>query len=80
MINDETFWVSASADRINLTVGPETEVERPEDDQLWLVSVQEVRWQAVNETITASAVLGDERLTDSPQVRSQLSVTCPPSV
>lgn len=79
MINGETFWVSASADRVNLTVGPETEIERPADDQLWLVSVQEVRWQAINRTITASAVLGDERITDSPQVRSQLSVSCPPS-
>lgn len=79
MINGETFWISASADRVNLAIGPETEVERPEDDQVWLVSVQEVRWQATNQDITASALLGDERVTDSPQVRSELSVSCPPA-
>ncbi|MEM7325354.1 MAG: hypothetical protein AAF531_19860 [Actinomycetota bacterium] len=79
-INGETFWVSASADRVNLAVGPETEAERPADDQLWLVSIREVRWQAINKTITATALLGDERLADSPQVRSQLSVSCAPSV
>lgn len=76
-IDGETFWVSASADRVNLAVGPDNEAERPDPDQLWLTSVQEVRWQAVDDSITASAILGDERLTDSPRLGSQLSVDCP---
>jgi len=79
VIDGETFWISASADRFNLAVGPDSEAERPEDDQTWLVSVQEVLWRAEDQTITASAILGDERLTDSPQVQSELSVSCPPS-
>lgn len=76
-LNGEPFWVSASGDGVNLSVGSESEVERPAEDQLWLVSVNKVRWQAEDDSITASAWLRDERDTNARAVSGRLSVECP---
>lgn len=75
-IGGEPFWVSASADRIDLAIGPQSEEDRPQDDQLWLMSVEEVRWRAVDDAVTATAVMRDERDTNSLRVRGTLSLEC----
>lgn len=75
-IGGEPFWVSASADRVNLAIGPESEEERPADDQLWLMSVEDVRWRAADESITATAMMRDERDTNSEVVMATLTIEC----
>ena len=75
-IDGEPFWVSASANGMDLTVGPESEAERPADDDLWLISVDEVRWESTTGSVTASAVMRDERDTNARSFRGALSVSC----
>ncbi len=76
VVDGEPFWVSASGDRMNLALGEETEAERPEDDKLWLISVDDVRWRNSDGSITATAIMRDERDTNSKMVRGTLSVQC----
>lgn len=76
-VDGEPFWVSASGDRLNLALGEDDEAERPEDDKLWLVSVEDVRWRNTDGSITASAIMRDERDTNSEIVVGTLSVECP---
>lgn len=78
-IGGEPFWVSASGDRFDLAVGPNNEEERPAEDQLWLISVDDVRWSAADQTITASAIMRDERDTTAESLRGTLSVECSPA-
>lgn len=76
-IGGEPFWVSASADRVNLAIGPETEEDRPQDDQLWLISVEDVHWRSADQSVTATAIMRDERDTNAESVRGTLSIECP---
>ncbi|MEM7272743.1 MAG: hypothetical protein AAF547_06670 [Actinomycetota bacterium] len=76
-VDGESFWLAVSSDGINLAVGPETESELPADDQLWLVSVEEIRWLASDGTVTASVGLRDERDLEAERLQSRLSLTCP---
>lgn len=76
-IDGEPFWISASADRVDLAVGPESDADIPDRNQVWLISVQEVRWKAADDHVDATAVLRDERDTGSPRVLGALSVDCP---
>ena len=76
-INGQTFWVSASRDSWNLTVGPESEVADPDDNELWLTSTETVTWAVEKNTITAAAVMTDERSQDSRFFRGTLDVVCP---
>ncbi len=75
-VDGEPFWISASADQVNLTLGEDTEVDRPDDSQLWLISVNEVSWESVDQEVTASAVMRDERDTNSSHFRGSLSIDC----
>jgi len=78
-IDGEPFWISASGDRVNLALGEETEAERPEDDKLWLISIDDVNWRNSDGAITATAVMRDERDTNAESVRGTLSVRCAPA-
>lgn len=76
-VDGEPFWISASADRVDLTVGQDSGLQRPADDQLWLISVAEVSWEVDDDFVTASAVVRDERDPNSPSYRGSLSFSCP---
>ncbi len=76
-VDGEPFWISASADGVNLMVGQDAETERPGDNQLWLLSVNEVAWQPTEGELTASAVMRDERHPKSASYRATLSIQCP---
>ena len=76
-LDGEPFWISASADGVDLVVGQESETERPHDDQLWLMSVNQVVWESTDGTVTASAVMRDERHPKSRNFRAMLSIKCP---
>lgn len=76
-VDGDPFWISASADRIDLTVGQDSGLERPADDQLWLISVGEVSWQAADDSVTGSAVMRDERDPKSRSYSASLSFSCP---
>ncbi|MGH1493555.1 MAG: hypothetical protein ACRBK7_29845 [Acidimicrobiales bacterium] len=79
-IDGEPFWVSASADRINLVVGEEAEVAAPSDEsQVWLTSVAEVSWTADADSLTGSAVMRDERDTTTRNFRGAITIQCPPT-
>ncbi len=76
----EPFWVSASADRVNLVVGEDAGVEVPSDDSnVWLTSVAEVAWTADGQTLDGTAVMRDERDTTARNYRGVLSIECPPT-
>lgn len=76
-VDGEPFWLSASGLRVNLAVGQESETERPEDDDLWLVSVDEISWRSDETHIDASATMRDERDALAGSHRGSLSVECP---
>ena len=76
-IDDQTFWVSATADGVDLEVGPESEIEVPAEDQLWLRSVDEITWTASGGEIEASTLMRDERRNRSDSMPGALTVTCP---
>jgi hypothetical protein len=75
----QAFWVSATSRSMTLTVGTESEVERPDDDQLWLTSLGSVNWWAVDGGIEAQAVMVDSRSDTSPRRPATLLVRCPDS-
>jgi hypothetical protein len=75
-INGESFWISASGASVNLALGEDDEAERPEDDKLWLVSVEDVSWRNSDGAITATALMRDERDTNAETVRGNLSIRC----
>jgi hypothetical protein len=81
-LDGEPFWVSASADRVNLVVGDEAdgEVEVPSDaSQVWLTSVAEISWTADGQSLTGNAVMRDERDTTARNFRAELQVECVPA-
>lgn len=75
-IDDQAFWVSASRDGVDLAIGPESQVDQPDENQVWLSSVQAVEWEASDGSITATALMADERQANSRHFRGSLSVEC----
>lgn len=71
------FWISASGDRVNLAVGPESEGQRPSDDEVWLTNVEEVQWHSEPDKVTATALMGDQRLPGAEPTQGNLSIECP---
>lgn len=75
-VDGEPFWISASADRVNLTLGEAIEVDRPADNELWMISIAEIAWEADDQTVAASAVMRDERDPNSRSYRGSLAIDC----
>jgi len=76
-LDGEPFWVSATSRSVSLRVGTDSEVARPDDEQLWLTSVGEVTWQADGDGISVTAVMVDSRVEQSAKRPAVLSVPCP---
>ena len=73
----ERFWVSASSVGLDLAVGTESEIEEPAEDQLWLISEDEViDWSAQDETVIAEANMTDQRSPQSTTVHGSLELHC----
>ena len=76
-INGEPFWISATSRSMTLTVGTESEVERPDKDQVWLTSLGPVTWTAIDDGIEVEATMVDSRNEESPRHYGVLLVSCP---
>lgn len=70
------YWVSASSISLDLAVGTENEVDRPADDQTWLMSDEVTDWEADGQTVVAEAPMTDRRDPESAQFLGSLRVTC----
>jgi hypothetical protein len=76
-LNGDSFWVSASSDRVSLALGAEHRIEEPEPDQLWLTSVDHIRWHNTDGDVVGSVTLRDERNPESDDFVGRLSISCP---
>lgn len=76
-LDGDSFWVSASSDRVSLAVGADHRIEEPTSNQLWLTSVERIDWQNNGGSIVGSVTLRDERNPDATSVVGRLSVSCP---
>ena len=73
-IDGEPFWISATSRSMTLTVGTESEIDRPNDDQLWLTSLGPVSWAATDDGIEVIATMVDSRAEQSSQQSATLVV------
>ncbi|MGI9615593.1 MAG: hypothetical protein ACR2QO_21955 [Acidimicrobiales bacterium] len=73
---DEQFWVSASSVSLDLAVGTESEIDKPSEDQLWLLSDDPIAWEADGNTVTAEASMSDHRLPESNEMAGALELSC----
>lgn len=78
-IDGEPFWIAATSRSMTLTVGTESEVERPDSDQVWLTSLGPVTWAAASDSIEVAATMVDSRNEASPRHYGSLLVSCPES-
>ncbi len=78
-VDGEPFWVSASSRSVRLSVGTDSELQRPADDQLWLTSVGELAWDRSSESLQVHTLMRDGRSDDARRVLARLSVSCPGS-
>ncbi len=78
-VDGEPFWVSASSRSIRLSVGAESELQRPADHQLWMTSVGELRWDPGDDSLQVRTLMRDGRNDDAAKVQARLSVACPSS-
>jgi len=72
----QPFWVSASSRGISLTVGPDSEVARPADDQLWLTSTGGIAWSQSDGVLQVTAAVVDGRQDNSDRRSATLFVNC----
>ena len=79
MIEGEAFWVSASSRSIRLSVGTESELQRPAAHQLWLISVGELAWDRHDGTLQVQTLMRDGRNDKAAESQARLSVSCPTS-
>lgn len=70
------FWVSASSGVLDLSVGTENDIDKPEDNQLWLVNQEPVDWHVSNETVMAKAPVSDQRSPNSDPTIASLRLRC----
>ncbi|MEM8923797.1 MAG: hypothetical protein AAGD35_09855 [Actinomycetota bacterium] len=78
-IDGDRFWVSASSENLDLSVGTESALDQPADDQLWLISTGTVDWTAAGDTVVARADMADRRLAESEAVLGELQLRCDPA-
>lgn len=77
--NGQRFWVSASSANLDLSVGTESAIDQPADDQLWLISDELIDWQSAGDTVVAHAPMSDRRATDAETVVGTLELHCDPA-
>ncbi len=75
-IDGEVFWVSASSRSVSLTVGTDSELQRPAADQLWMTSVGELRWDQGSESLRVRTAMRDGRNDSASSIPARLSVAC----
>lgn len=75
-IDGEAFWISASSRSVRLTVGTNSEVQRPADDQLWMTSVGELRWERSSDSLRVQTLMRDGRNDNAFETPARLSVSC----
>ncbi len=76
-IDGEPFWVSASSRSVSLSVGSESELQRPSADDLWLTSVGELQWDRSSGSLQAQTLMRDGRDDGAAETPAELSVHCP---
>lgn len=76
-IDGEPFWVSASSRSVRLSIGTDSELQRPSADQLWLTSVGELGWDRTSGLLQVRTLMRDGRNDDAAELPAQLSVSCP---
>lgn len=76
MIDDESFWISASGRSISLSVGTSSEVDRPDRDQVWMTSVGGLRWAVSGDSLRVETTMEDGRLDPSTRHPATLVVSC----
>lgn len=79
-VDGQPFWINASADRIDIAVGTESASEAPSDDQVWLTSADDVKWNSEESGGSAVLSMHDTRDSESPVYEASLSFRCSPSV
>lgn len=75
-VDGEVFWVSASSRSVRLSVGTNSQFQRPADDHVWMTSVGELNWQRNSESLQVQTLMRDGRNDDAVQIPSTLSVSC----
>lgn len=76
-VDGEPFWVSASSRSIRLSVGTDSELQRPAADQLWLTSVGELAWDRRSDSLQVQTLMRDGRNDAAAKTPARLSVSCP---
>lgn len=72
----QRFWVSASSVNLDLSVGTESAIDQPADDELWLISDELIDWQSTGQSVVARAPMSDRRLSDSQPIVGSLELHC----
>ncbi|MDH3300762.1 MAG: hypothetical protein OES24_09675 [Acidimicrobiia bacterium] len=78
-VDGEPFWISASSRSIRLSVGTDSELQRPAADQLWLTSVGELEWDRSSDSLQVQTLMRDGRNDAAAKTPARLSVSCPGS-
>ncbi len=78
-VDGQSFWVSASSRSVRLSVGTDSELQRPAADQLWLTSVGELEWNRGDGSLQVQTLMRDGRNDDAGALPARLSVSCPGS-
>lgn len=78
-VDGESFWVSASSRSVRLSVGTDSELQRPAPDQLWLTSVGALEWDRTSGSLQVQTLMRDGRNDDAGAIPARLSVSCPGS-
>lgn len=76
-VDGEPFWVSASSRSIRLSVGTDSELQRPSAGELWFTSVGELVWNRTSGLLQVQTLMRDGRNDGAAELPAQLSVSCP---
>lgn len=76
-VDGEEFWVSATSRSVRLSVGTDSELQRPAADQLWLTSVGELDWDGASGSLMVETRMRDGRNDNAAEIPARLSISCP---
>ncbi len=62
-----------------MSVGTDSELQRPAADQLWLTSVGELKWDRSSDSLRVQTLMRDGRNDAAASTPARLSVSCPGS-
>ena len=75
-VDGEAFWVAVSSRSIRLSVGTDSELQRPSDDQVWMTSVGELEWDRDSDSLEVQTSMRDGRHDAATALPARLSVAC----